>query len=150
MSASADRVHSSREEINIHRIYYKCLTIDMINRIYIFIYSEVAGRNTGIRACHFNLLLHKVEIHKWRICVHLLIWVFCFVLFYVWFSNFKVAQSMRFKHKAAQSCKIKHKVARSFLGAVFWALFQKPILAISNIKLHKVDVFPIVVLFRVH
>lgn len=49
MSASADRVHALREEINIHRIYYKCLTTDMINRIYIFIYSGAAGRNTGIR-----------------------------------------------------------------------------------------------------
>ena len=117
MSASADRVHASREEINIHRIYYKCLTTDMINRIYIFIYSGTAGRNTGIR-CHFNLMLDKVEIHKWRICVHLLIWGFRFVLFYVWFSNFKVAQSMRFKHKVAQSCEIKHKVARSCLHAV--------------------------------
>ena len=50
MSASADRVHASREDINVHRIYYKCLTTDMINRIYIFIYSGAAGRNTGIRA----------------------------------------------------------------------------------------------------
>ena len=36
MSASADRVHASCEEIDIRRIYYKRITTDMINRIYIF------------------------------------------------------------------------------------------------------------------
>ena len=70
MSASADRVHVLREEINIHRIYCKCLTTDMINRIYIFIYSGAAGRNTGIREaehphCAIRVIAHNHSLTQY-------------------------------------------------------------------------------------
>lgn len=51
MSASVDREHALREEINSRRIYYKRIVADIINRIYIYLYipGQRAGSRTSVQ-----------------------------------------------------------------------------------------------------